>query len=193
VAGEQEERVRRSAVQPTGIERTFSDDEIIVSKTDPRGLLTYVNDVFVWVSGYTEEDLIGHPHNVIRHPAMPRCVFRLLWSRIQGGEELFAYVVNLASDGAHYWVLAHVTPTFGHDGSITGFHSNRRTASRSALGQIEPLYAVLLDEERRHSHPPDAIEASMRRLDTMLAERGVTYDEFVWSLEDSPAAEVAAR
>lgn len=182
--------MRKSDVQPTGVERTFRDDEIIVSKTDTRGRLTYVNDVFLRVSAFPESELIGKPHNVIRHPDMPRCVFKLLWETIADGRELFAYVVNMAGDGAHYWVLAHVTPTFGRDGSIVGYHSNRRTASRAALDRIKPLYAELLGEERRHAHPPDAIAASYDLLQRTLADLGLTYDEFVWSL-DTPS-EVAA-
>ncbi len=107
---------------PTGVERTFGPEEIIVSKTDPRGVITYANDVFVRVSGYAEPDILGKPHNLIRHPAMPRAVFRLMWDVIPTGQELFAYVLNLAADGGHYWVLAHVTPTFGPGRAITGYH-----------------------------------------------------------------------
>lgn len=180
--------MRKSDVQPTGIERTFRDDEIIVSKTDTRGRLTYVNDVFLRVSAYPESELIGKPHNVIRHPDMPRCVFKLLWDTIADGRELFAYVVNMAGDGAHYWVLAHVTPTFGRDGGIVGYHSNRRTASREALDRIEPLYAELLREEKRHPHPPDAVAASSALLQRKLDDLGLTYDQFVWSLDTSEVA-----
>lgn len=176
--------MRTTAVVPTGLERSFGDDEIIVSKTDTRGRLTYVNDVFLRVSAYAEADLIGRPHNLIRHPEMPRAVFRLLWDTISTGQELFAYIVNLAADGAHYWVLAHVTPTLGPDGSIVGYHSNRRTASSAALDRVRPLYAAVLAEEKRHPHPPDALAASARLLEERLGSLGMTYDEWVWSLDD---------
>lgn len=182
--------MRTSGVQPTGVERTFRDDEIIVSKTDTRGRMTYVNDLFVTISGYPERELIGQPHNVIRHPQMPRGVFKLLWDTISVGQELFAYIVNLSADGAHYWVLAHVTPTFGADGKIIGYHSNRRTASRSAIERCTSLYAVLLEEERRHANAQAAVSASAALLDRQLADLGQTYEEFVWSL--GGAAEVAA-
>ncbi len=69
-------------VQPTGQERTFSPDELIVSKTDLRGVITYANDVFLRVSGYRMHEVLGKPHNVIRHPEMPRAVFRLLWDAL---------------------------------------------------------------------------------------------------------------
>lgn len=183
--------MREAAVKPTGVEKTFRDDEIIVSKTDPQGRLTYVNDVFVAISGYDEVDLIGKPHSVIRHPEMPRSVFRLLWDTIGAGEELFAYVKNLGADGSHYWVLAHVTPTFGPDGSIVGFHSNRRTASRKALDQVEPLYRALLLEERRHSNAREAASAGMALLGKTLQDQGTTYEEWVWALSNEDV-EVAA-
>ncbi|MGE5764846.1 MAG: PAS domain-containing protein [Mycobacterium leprae] len=107
-------------VRPSGVERTFGEDEIIVTKTDPRGVITYANRVFLRVSAYDEPDVIGQPHNLIRHPGMPRTVFQLLWDTIRGGREMFAYIVNLAADGAHYWVFAHVTPSFGPAGRIVG-------------------------------------------------------------------------
>ncbi|MHB1139047.1 MAG: PAS domain-containing protein [Microthrixaceae bacterium] len=175
--------MRASAVRPTGVERTFGDEQIIVSKTDPRGVVTYVNDLFMEISAYPEHELIGRPHSVIRHPDMPRCVFKLLWERISGGSEMFAYIVNLAADGAHYWVLAHVTPTRDAAGRTVGYHSNRRTAAPQALERIEPLYGALLAEERRHDHPVTAIAASTTLLHAELDLLGADYDEFVWSLE----------
>src|SRR5579871_768605 len=135
----------------TGLERRFPDDEIIVSKTDPRGRLTYVNDVFLQVSGFTEDELIGQPHSIIRHPEMPRCIFKLLWDTIASGQELFAYVNNQAKNGDNYWVFAHVTPTVDRAGTIVGYHSNRRSPKAKAIEQIKPLYTALLAEEQRHA------------------------------------------
>jgi len=178
----------RSAIVPTGVEKTFRPDQIIVSKTDPQGRLTYVNGLFVEISGYPEHELLGKPHNIIRHPHMPRSVFALLWDRISSGHELFAYVMNLSADGGHYWVLAHVTPTFGPSGDIVGYHSNRRTASPEALARITALYRDLLAEEKRHDHTPTAIAAGQQLLEATLADAGMTYDEFVWSLSQEEAA-----
>ncbi len=178
----------RTAIVPTGVEKTFQPDQIIVSKTDPQGRLTYVNDLFVDISGYAEEDLIGQPHNVIRHPDMPRSVFGLLWETIAAGREIFAYVVNLSADGGHYWVLAHVTPTFGSGGRIVGYHSSRRTADASALVRIKALYAELCAEERRHASARDAVAAGSALLQRTLAETGLSYDEYVWSLAEKEVA-----
>lgn len=180
--------MRRTTITPTGVEKTFRPDEIIVSKTDPQGRLTYVNRLFVEISGYAEEDLVGQPHSVIRHPDMPRSIFRLLWDRISSGQEIFAYVVNLSADGGHYWVLAHVTPTFDGSGRIVGYHSNRRTVEREALRQIDDLYARLRAEEHGKANARDAADAGIALLDRELAAAGVSYDEFVWAL----SAEVAA-
>ena len=87
---------------PTGREVSFATDEITVSKTDLHGRITYANDVFVRVSGYSERELLGAPHSILRHPAMPRSVFKLLWDTIGQGDEVFAYVLNLAKNGDAY-------------------------------------------------------------------------------------------
>jgi PAS domain S-box-containing protein len=169
-------------VDRTGLERMLAPDDIIVSKTDPKGHLTYVNDTFINISGYGDAELIGMPHNVIRHPDMPRAIFRLLWDSLKARQELFAYVVNLSADGSHYWVLAHVTPSFDESGTVIGYHSNRRSPSRAALREIIPLYARLLREESTHQNARAATDASSALLEEILAERGQTYDEFVWDL-----------
>lgn len=173
---------------PTGIARTFAEDEIIVSKTDPSGRITYANDVFLHVAGYTEREVIGQPHSMIRHPDMPRAVFAALWETIASGSEIFAYVINLAKNGDHYWVFAHVTPTFGPRGEIVGYHSNRRVPSKRALSTIIPLYADLLAVERAQPTKREAIEASRTELAGRLAKLGVAYDELMFALETEKEA-----
>jgi len=174
--------MNRIAAHPTGIERRFDDGEIIVSKTDPAGRITYANRVFLRVSGYAEAEVLGQPHSLIRHPDMPRCIFKRLWDTIAGGNEIFAYVVNLAKTGDHYWVLAHVTPTFDAAGAIVGYHSNRRTAERAALQSIVPLYAELRAAEARHDNRTTGMEAGAAALDALLRDKRAPYDEFVLSL-----------
>ncbi|MEN1975646.1 PAS domain-containing protein [Cellulomonas sp. P4] len=187
----------RRAAGPTGVERTFGPEEIIVSKTDPKGVITYANDVFVRVSGYAEREILGSPHNLIRHPAMPRAVFQLMWEVIPAGREIFAYVVNLAADGGHYWVLAHVTPSFAPDGSVVGYHSNRRWVPPATRRTVGDLYARIRAVEDAQSRTPDRIAAGRAALDAALADAGATYDEFVWSLaaaddaSDAPGSAVA--
>lgn len=170
------------AATPTNHERTFGEDEIIVSKTDAKGRLTYANDVFRKVALYGEKELIGQPHSLVRHPEMPRCVFKLLWDTIAQGQEIFAYVKNMAKNGDYYWVFAHVTPSFGPNNSIVGYHSNRRCPRREAIAQIEPLYRQLLAEENRHSDRRQGMNAAYDTLVGLLKERNIEYGAFVFSL-----------
>jgi PAS domain S-box-containing protein len=172
----------KSKVHPTGVERFFGEDDIIVTKTNLKGIITYANDVFVQISGYTEEELLGQQHNLIRHPDMPRCVFRLLWQTIAAGEEIFAYVKNMAKNGDFYWVFAHVTPTFDQAGRIIGYHSNRRVPERKAVDHMDELYKRLRGTELRESDPEEAIRASTRLLEDALTKTGMPYEELMFAL-----------
>ena len=133
----------------TGVERYFGDDDIIVSKTDLKGRVTYANQVFLEISGYSEKEVLGQPHSMIRHPEMPRCIFKLLWGALGEGKEIFAYVNNRCKNGDNYWVYAHVTPSWDMNGKIVGFHSNRRVPDREILAnEIMPLYSKLVFSPR---------------------------------------------
>lgn len=170
-------------VTVTGVEQFFDENELIVSKTNLKGHLTYTNDVFLRIAGYTEKECLGQPHSMIRHPEMPRAVFGLLWSHIQDGREIFAYVVNRCKNGDHYWVNAHVTPSRASDGSIVGFHSNRRVPDRPVLTEtIIPLYKQLLSIENSHSNRKDGLAASTAKLQSVLADRNMEYDQFIATL-----------
>jgi PAS domain S-box-containing protein len=167
----------------TGVEKFFDDDEIIVSKTDLKGHITYANDVFLKVAGYAEAEILGQPHSIIRHPDMPRSVFHLLWETIQGGSEIFAYVINRAKSGDHYWVLAHVTPSSDSSGQIVGYHSNRRVPDKRVVNDnIIPLYQTLLAEEERHASRKDGLKAASEIVVNLLNDHGIGYDEFVATL-----------
>jgi PAS domain S-box-containing protein len=168
-------------IQPTQREITFGEDEIIVSKTDLKGIIQYANRTFLKIAGYSESEVLGMPHSMIRHPDMPRCVFKLLWDTIESGNEIFAYVKNMAKSGDHYWVFAHVTPTFGADNRITGYHSSRRCPERHQIDLFASLYANLLAEEKRHSDWREGMAASASMLVAALAEKKMDYAEFVFS------------
>lgn len=172
----------RPTIPPTGVERTFGEDEIIVTKTDTAGRITYANRVFMRVAGYEEKELLGEQHNLIRHPDMPRCVFKLLWDTIGSGNEIFAYVVNQARNGDHYWVFAHVTPSFDAHGKIIGYHSNRRVPRREAVEKISPIYKQLLDVENHSASPKEGMAAATDVLVNLLKEHGTTYDQLVFAL-----------
>jgi PAS domain S-box-containing protein len=169
-------------VNPTGAESPFGEEELIVSKTDIKGRITYANDVFLRVSRFALKDVIGAPHSLIRHPDMPRCVFKLLWDTIQAKKEIFAYVLNMAANGDHYWVFAHVTPTFDAQQNVVGYHSNRRKPAPAQIDKIKPLYAALLAEENRHDSRKDGMALGYEMLAGLLKKEGLDYDEFVFSV-----------
>ena len=171
-----------SQPRPTHREVLFDPDDLIVSKTDLKGRITYANRVFCTVCGYSEAELLGQPHSIIRHPDMPRAVFKLLWDTIQNGQEVFAYVKNMARSGDFYWVFAHVTPSYNASGEVVGYHSNRRVPDRRVLAAIEPLYAELLREEQSHRNGKDALAAGYRRLLDFVTTKNMSYDELIFAL-----------
>ena len=173
----------KTLIKPTMNPVPFSEPDLIVSKTDLKGRLTYVNEVFCRVSGYTEAELLGQPHSIIRHPDMPRAVFKLLWDTLLAGREIFAYVKNMARSGDYYWVLAHVTPSYDEKHEIIGFHSNRRVPDPAALDStIVPLYADVLREEKKHANGKDELAAGFGFLTNFLRSRNTTYDALIFSL-----------
>lgn len=159
------------------------ENDFIVSKTDAKGRITYGNRIFIEFSGYSEEELLGAQHNIIRHPDMPRAVFKLLWDTVSQGQEIFAFVKNLAKDGAFYWVYANVTPDYDHQGRITGYFSVRRKPNPSAIEPVSQLYAQMLAAERQ-AGPKKAIEASTRLLMNYLNEKRMSYEELVIVLQN---------
>ena len=169
-------------VTPSGREAPFHEGELIVSKTDLKGRLTYCNDVFIRVAGFEERDLIGAPHSIIRHPDMPRAIFKLLWETIEAGGEIFAYVLNMAQNGDHYWVLAHVTPSRDKTGKIVSYHSNRRKPRPEAVASISRLYRDLKAIEDAPSNRKDGMQAAYAELNNILARKEIGYDRFVLSL-----------
>lgn len=169
-------------ISPTGREVFFDSADIIVSKTDTKGRITYANDVFLAIAGYTEAELIGQPHSIIRHPDMPRAVFKLLWDMLFDGQEVFAYVKNMAKSGDHYWVFAHVTPSYDAEGKLVAFHSNRRVPRRSVIDTIAPIYADLLRLEASHRNGKEALAASSKALADFVTSKAMGYDELVLAL-----------
>lgn len=127
----------------TGREEPFRDGELIVSRTDLRGIITYINEYFCEISGYHENELIGCQHNVIRHPDMPAGAFADLWAHNHAGRPWVGIVKNRCKNGDHYWVEAHVTPILDEAGKVTGYMSVRRKPSRAQVAEAERVYAQL--------------------------------------------------
>jgi len=157
----------KRAITPTQVERVMRENDFIVSKTNPKGIITYGK-------------LIGSQHNIIRHPDMPRSAFKLAWDTIQAGKEFFAYVKNMSKDGGYYWVFTHITPDFDANGGIVGYTSVRRCPKRSAIDAIT-LYAQMLAAEKK-AGARDAIAAGTGVLVDVMKQTGMGYEELIFAL-----------
>lgn len=171
----------KNPVTPTQVELKMREDDFIVSKTDLKGRITYGNRVFMEFSGYSEKELLGSQHNIIRHPDMPRGVFKYLWDTIQSKDECNAYVKNLAKDGSFYWVFANVTPDFDRGGEVVGFTSVRRKPRAEAVRLLSGVYRTMLEIETK-AGPKEACTASLKYLTDLLTEKKVSYSEFILTL-----------
>ncbi|MCC6382923.1 MAG: PAS domain S-box protein [Dehalococcoidia bacterium] len=160
-------------------EREFGLHEIFFSITDRKGIIRYGNEVFTRVSGYPKAAMIGKPHNLIRHPDMPRVVFKLLWDEIGAGRPVAAYVKNRASDGRYYWVMAMVLP------APDGYLSIRIKPSSPLFAAVQDIYQDLRDIERSIEgadglRRKEGMESSGERLQHLLTKAGFeTYDAFM--------------
>lgn len=168
-------------IQATAVERMMRENDFIVSKTNPKGIITYGNPIFIEFSGYSEQELLGSQHNIVRHPDMPRAAFQLAWDTIQSGKEFFGYVKNMAKDGSFYWVFTHITPDFDERHNIVGYTSVRRCPVRAAVSKIEPVYRQMLQAEQS-AGARDAIAAGTKVLLDLLSQTGMSYEELVFSL-----------
>jgi aerotaxis receptor len=126
----------------TEIETPYPDGKLIVSTTDKVGIITHVNQSFIEMSGYTEEELINAPHSILRHPDMPAVAFKGLWDTVDKGEKWQGIVKNLRKDGGYYWVKATVIPNI-RNGQVVGYTSVRRKPSRTRVNECIALYPTL--------------------------------------------------
>jgi len=132
------------------IETEVPQDELIVSRADFTGKITYVNDIFAKISGYTPSELIGQPHNIIRHPDMPKSAYADMWKTIEAGDTWEGYVKNLRKDGGYYWVFARVS-TVKKDGKAVEYKSMREPVSQEKKIEIQNLYDELRHKEEGES------------------------------------------
>lgn len=182
-------------IKPVNRERTFLIDELFFSTTNLKGIIETGNDVFVRVSGHPIESLIGAPHNIIRHPDMPRAVFRLLWDYLEAGKSFAGYVKNMARDGSYYWVMALLVP------KEKGYLSVRFKPSGPYFAAAREIYAEMLalenaglDAERAGAKAVDWRERMTRageRMTELLRAKGFeSYDRF---MQTAIADEMTAR
>ncbi|MEM6491478.1 MAG: PAS domain-containing protein [Pseudomonadota bacterium] len=165
----------------TGVERTVDPARLLVSKTDLTGKIVYFNDYFRELAGFTRAELMGAPHSIVRHPQTPRAIYKRMWARIANDKrEMFAFIVNRCANGDHYWVVAHVTPSFNTKGQVTGYHSNRRATTPGVIKDvIAPLYAEMCAAEDAAANGEAALAAGETALDAFIAARGRDYDEVI--------------
>ena len=161
---------------PTGHEIKLGSKDMIVSKTDAAGVITYGNRNFVEVSGYKEYELVGSPHNLLRHPDMPKAIFYLMWESIKAGRNIMAIVKNLAKNGDHYWVTTDFDIHTKKDG-IRSYIAFRQAAPKHAVKEIEPLYKTLIEIEKEHG-----MKASIDYLKGFLEEKEMNYHQYIDSL-----------
>ena len=157
----------------TDVEHEVTSVDMIVSKGDAEGNITYTNPIFMKISGYTQAELLDQPHSILRHPDMPKAIFKYLWDNIKEGKDVTAYVKNLCKDGGYYWVLAQVRVAKNPDGSFRNYVSTRRQITEGAKETISKLYAKLLEIEKS-----DGMEASEQALMDFLAENGQSTETF---------------
>ncbi len=153
---------------PLDVEIPLDPKRYIVSETDEKGRITFANDYFMEVSGYNQEELIGNPHNIVRHPDMPKVVFKLLWETISQGKNINAVVKNLAKDGRYYWIFTEFETRKDTDtGKVIGYHAARKSISKHVIEIIADLYAQLLEIEKAGT-----VEDSQKHLISFLKDKG---------------------
>ena len=157
----------------TSNEIELNTTDVIVSTTDLKGNITYANDVFVKISGYSRKELMGQPHNILRHPDMPKAVFKYLWDELQAGRSLYAFVKNRTKNGDFYWVKVYAMP-IKKDGEIVKLISYRQHINKYARGVANTLYSLLVEYEETHT-----VEESLNYFVNFLVERGLSYNDFI--------------
>jgi aerotaxis receptor len=128
-------------------EEYFFEGRAIVSETDLDGVITFANRRFCEISGYTTDELVGQPHNIIRHPDMPRAAFAQVWKTIQSGTIWHGLVKNLRKDGKYYWVDTEVSPIYDNNGIVKGYMAARKPASRKNIEETAQIYKKMLEQE----------------------------------------------
>ena len=154
--------------EPVNEEIELDPKRYIVSETDANGIITYCNDYFVQISGYPREEMLGQQHNIIRHPDMPKIVFKLLWERIKNGKNINAVIKNMAKDGRYYWVFTEFVSRVDLDThDVIGYTASRKAVSKDVVEIVSSLYAKLLEVEKA-----EGVDASEAYLNRLLEEKG---------------------
>ncbi|RLA74954.1 MAG: PAS sensor protein [Epsilonproteobacteria bacterium] len=162
------------SVTPTDVEHEVRSIDIIVSKGNEAGDITYANPIFFKLAGYTPAELLDQPHSKIRHPDMPKIIFKFLWDNLKAGKNVTTFVKNISKDGGFYWVLAQIRVANNPDGSFRNYVSTRKPMTANARKRIEPLYADLLEAEGTNGD----MDASLKILESFLEANGASLATF---------------
>lgn len=169
-------------VKPSGVEHELAEDAFVVSMTDREGRITYVNRTFLELTGYSEGELLGRPHSVLRDPAMPAGIFRRMWETLKHDREFVLIIRSLGRDGSFHWGFSHMIPSHDATGSVVGYYSVRRKASPQAISAFSAIYQTMREQETR-APGESGVKAGLSLLDNMLAEKGMGYEEFLYRLQ----------
>lgn len=173
---EEKEMIKRPI--PIDKEVSWDKTKTIMSKTDLYGTIEYANEVFVDVCGYEDYELMAQPHNIVRHPDMPKVVFKVLWENIQKGNQFHGIVKNLAKSGRYYWVITNFEYSRDENGNIINYIARRKAVPQDVITKhIEPLYKKLLQIEQ-----VSGLDASEKYLIGFLEEEGLSYVELITKL-----------
>ena len=165
---------KKDRPNPINEEILIPDEEVLISVTNPKGIIIEANDIFCKIAGYKKEELVGSPHNMIRHPDMPRIMFKIVWDKIKEKENVMAVVKNLAKDGKYYWVVTDFVTKVAADRSIINYTAYRKPVGDNVKAAVIPLYKALCAIEDL-----SGIEASEKFLNDYFEQIGMTYDEMV--------------
>lgn len=160
-------------------ELKLNKSDLIVSKTDLKGVITYANPTFLHISGYRTDELLEQNHNIVRHPDMPRAVFEHMWSNLKEGKHVYCFVKNLTKDGSFYWVFAYIVPDFDDKGSVIGYHSERRAPNPKAVNEIINLYEKVKKIEIR-----DGVDAALEYINHVGAQKADSCENYVYKLQN---------
>ncbi len=170
-------KINDGFIRPEAVDKEIELDpkKYIMSKTDSKGVIEYGNEYFVEISGYKESELVGSPHNMIRHPDMPKVIFKLLWDRLESRKNIYAVVKNLSKSGRYYWVVTDFDIKINRvTNEVLGYFAYRRAAPKHAVKKVEKLYEKLIQIEEE-----SGVSASEKYLTGFLEERGQSYDQFI--------------
>ena len=170
--------MRKPHTTPIEKEVVLREEDFIISKTDLRSIILYGNQTFLQMCGWSEKELLGKPHNILRHPDMPRCAFKILYEYIENGKEWFGFVKNLRKDGGYYWVFANISPTYDNNGKMIGYYSVRRKPREGFKSIIEPLYKTLLNIESS-----EGMEGGIKAIEELLNKHNMTSNEIMLKIQ----------